>query len=435
MNVVATTSADAETRQSQMLRKYREVRQLSDRIAQPLQPEDCVIQSMPDASPTRWHLAHTTWFFETFVLKLCSGYRSVNPQLEYLLNSYYIAVGEQFPRAARGLLSRPTLEEVRQFRRHVDQCVEAILEGAEPLSDRQLQRLELGLHHEQQHQELMLTDIKHAFSCNPLDPVYLANPLSAGKRGQRLNSKWMDFEGGLHSIGTSDSYFTFDNERPAHRVFLEDFAIHRHTVTVQDYLQFIQDGGYQKPELWLSLGWQQVQSQNWVAPLYWQQRDGVWTEFTLAGRMPLQSEQPVCHISFFEADAYARWAGCRLPTEAEWEVASANVEVAGRFSTSLLESGLAVHPAATEFSADGPADLFGNVWEWTASPYVAYPGYQPASGALGEYNGKFMCNQYVLRGGSCATPEQHVRSTYRNFFPPDTRWQFSGIRLARSADT
>lgn len=430
----STSSADLDSQRQNLLQRYCEVRELSDIIVQPLQPEDCVIQSMPDASPIRWHLAHTTWFFETFLLKHRPGYRSVDPQFEYLFNSYYNAVGEQYPRAARGLLSRPTVAEVQQYRRSVDRHITELLEGDRAVTDQQLQILELGLHHEQQHQELMLTDIKHAFSCNPLDPVYLQHPLLKNEGQRQPRQQWLDFEGGVHSIGTSGAEFTFDNERPAHRIYLEPFSISSQTVTVEQYLEFMDDGGYRKPELWLSLGWQQVQNQNWTAPLYWQHRDGVWTEFTLAGRIPLQDEHPVCHISFFEADAYARWAGYRLPTEAEWEVASANVKIAGHFSTSLLNSGMAVHPAAAGLTTDVPADLFGNVWEWTASPYVAYPGYQPAAGALGEYNGKFMCNQYVLRGGSCATSDQHIRRTYRNFFPPDTRWQFSGIRLACSTD-
>jgi ergothioneine biosynthesis protein EgtB len=385
--------------------RFRRVRLASQRIAAPLSPEDCSIQSMPDASPTRWHLAHTTWFFEAFVLANTSGYEPFSRDFQHLFNSYYNAVGEQFPRARRGLLSRPGLAEVMNYRAHVDRHMLKLLERGVDRSTAAV--IELGLNHEQQHQELMLTDIKHALACNPLDPVYQAArpPEPARHSGPR---EWLHYAAGIYWIGHEGAEFAYDNESPRHRQLLEPFSLASRLVTCGEYLDFIADGGYLRPQLWLSLGWQCVREQGWSGPLYWRQNDGEWTLFTLAGRLPLAREEPVCHISYFEADAFARWAGARLPTEAEWEIA-----------------------AVDAIDATPLEQMFGERWQWTASAYAAYPGYQPPAGALGEYNGKFMCNQYVLRGGSCATPPGHVRATYRNFFPPDARWQFTGIRLAR----
>lgn len=427
-------------------RRYREIRCFSTQLTETLTPEDCVIQSMPDVSPTRWHLAHTTWFFETFVLGADSDYRPFAPEFEYLFNSYYNTIGEQFPRPQRGLLSRPSLDEIKAYREEIDRRVDGWFADADA---KLLRVVELGLQHEQQHQELMLTDVKHVFSCNPLDPVYrdeafepcCAEPL-----------RWLPFEEGLYEIGASeiganDSGFSFDNESPRHRVWLNRFELSHRLVNCGEYLAFMDDGGYERPELWLSLGWHAVQSNGWTAPQYWRrERDGNdWTLFTLAGRQPLREHEPVTHLSYFEADAFARWSGARLPTEAEWETAAEGAPVSGGFADRLLAAARAIHPMADlpagepsapanngdTLDSESPSQLFGQVWQWTSSPYQAYPGYTPPAGALGEYNGKFMCNQYVLRGGSCATSLSHIRPTYRNFFPPDARWQFSGLRLAR----
>jgi ergothioneine biosynthesis protein EgtB len=410
---VAQKAAPGEIRENdgaQLADRFRGVRMASQRIAAPLSPEDCAIQSMPDVSPTRWHLGHTTWFFETFVLASTAGYEPFSRDFQYLFNSYYNAVGEQFPRARRGLLSRPGLADVMKYRAHVDRHMLKLLErGVGPSTGAVT---ELGLNHEQQHQELMLTDIKHVLSCNPLDPVYQARPQPPPVRHSEP-LEWRHYAGGIYWIGHEGPDFAYDNESPRHRQLLETFSLASRLVTCGEYLDFIADGGYLRPELWLSLGWQFMREQGWNAPLYWRVDDGEWTLFTLAGRAPLAREEPVCHISYFEADAFARWAGARLPTEAEWEIA-------------------AVDAVAVDNVDELPlAQMFGERWQWTASSYAAYPGYQPPAGALGEYNGKFMCNQYVLRGGSCATPASHIRATYRNFFPPDARWQFSGIRLAR----
>ena len=398
---------------------YRAVREATLALAAPLSAEDCTLQSMPDASPVKWHLAHTTWFFETFVLvPQVAGYRVFDPAYGYLFNSYYNAIGERHPRPQRGMLSRPSLDEILAYRRHVDQAVLQSTPGGEAL--------ELGLHHEQQHQELILTDLKHLLSRNPLRPVYRKQwPLTQIRARTRT---WVGFKGGLHEIGHEGTGFAFDNEGPRHRVWLEDFELASHPVTHGDFLDFIEDGGYRRPELWLSAGWDLAQARGWQAPLYWEKRDGVWHTFTLHGEAPVDRHAPVCHVSFFEAEAFARWADARLPTEAEWEVAARGVPLEGNF----VESG-ALHPLAPrEDAAPGTlAQAFGDVWEWTRSDYAPYPKYRPAAGAVGEYNGKFMCGQYVLRGGSCATPTSHLRPTYRNFFPPEARWQFSGLRLAK----
>ncbi|HSA90268.1 MAG TPA: ergothioneine biosynthesis protein EgtB [Burkholderiales bacterium] len=410
-------------RRAAALPDYAGVRETTRALVAPLSPEDCAIQSMLDASPAKWHLAHTTWFFETFVLQShVPGYRGFDPAYGYLFNSYYNAIGERHPRPERGLLSRPSLEDVLAYRRHVD---EAILE-ASSLPAEALALIELGLHHEQQHQELILTDVKHLLSRNPLKPAYQKTwPLTPIRAPE---PRWTGFAGGLYEIGHAGTGFAFDNETPRHRVWLEDFEVRSHPVTHGEFLKFIEDGGYRRPELWLAAGWDMVRARGWEAPEYWVRRDGVWHTFTLHGEAPVDPNTPICHVSFYEAEAFARWAKARLPGEAEWEVAARGAPADGNF----LESG-ALHPLALrEDPADGTlAQAFGDVWEWTRSEYGPYPGYQPAAGAVGEYNGKFMASQYVLRGGSCATPASHIRASYRNFFPPDARWQFSGLRLAR----
>jgi ergothioneine biosynthesis protein EgtB len=405
---------------------YRRVRRQTEDLCRPLEIDDYGLQSMPDASPIKWHLAHTTWFFETFVLaEQMPSYRKFHPTFEYLFNSYYHAVGPRWARPQRGLLSRPTVAEVFRYREHVDEQMSQLLTGAEagPLAA----TIVIGLHHEQQHQELMLTDLKHGWSFNPLAPVYRPAARSAPADAPRLKLDWQTFDGGIRAIGHQGEHFAFDNESPRHRVLLQPFQIANRLVSAGDYLEFMADGAYERPQLWLSEGWATVQEQGWSAPLYWEQRDGDWSTFTLAGRQPIDPAAPVCHVSYYEADAFARWAGARLPTEAEWETA-AGTDVAGHF----VESGN-FHPAATPAHDDaGPVhQLYGDVWQWTASPYVGYPGYRAPAGALGEYNSKFMCNQFVLRGASCATPRSHARLTYRNFFPPQARWQFAGLRLAK----
>jgi ergothioneine biosynthesis protein EgtB len=428
-------SAVSDPAKHQLAAKYLKVRKFSDIIAAPLAPEDCVIQSMPDVSPTRWHLAHTTWFFESFLLEAALGYEVFNNKFEYLFNSYYNTVGNQFPRDRRGLLSRPTVDEVLQYRGYVDQHVLDYLESAE-LTSKELAVVKIGLNHEQQHQELMLTDVKHVLSCNPLFPVYSETKLQASSTNS--HSSFVNFDGGLCEIGHSGDGFAYDNESPRHQVFVNSFGLSDRLVTVGEYLEFIGDGGYQEPNWWLSLGWQTVNEQGWNAPLYWHNQDGKWFHFTLSGLHPVDLDTPVCHVSYFEADAYARWAGARLASEVEWEIAATNIPMQGNFADQLIGSGFTVHPvgncpSSQLVQSDSPAlsQMFGDAWEWTCSPYTPYPGYAPPDGALGEYNGKFMCGQYVLRGGSCATPSGHVRRTYRNFFPPSARWQFSGIRLAR----
>ncbi|HEV3300470.1 MAG TPA: ergothioneine biosynthesis protein EgtB [Planctomycetaceae bacterium] len=407
--------------------RYAQTRQFTERLCEPLAIEDFVVQSMPDASPTRWHLAHTTWFFETFVLaRWEENYRPANADFQVLFNSYYNGVGEAFPRARRGLLTRPTVAEVFEYRRAVDERMARLLHG---LRDDDSQEtagvVELGINHEQQHQELLITDIKHAYSCNPQWPRYRQLP----DRLSATNSKpggWSSFEGGVVEIGHRGRTFAFDNERPRHKTFLQPFEIQNRLVATGEFLDFVNDGGYRRPGLWLSLGWSIVCDQKWAAPLYWVERDGNWHEFTLGGLRRLNVEDPVCHVSYFEADAFARWSGARIPTEAEWEHAAMGVDVEGSFV-----EGERYHPARADNDHAGLAQMYGEVWQWTASPYTPYPGFVPPSGALGEYNAKFMCNQYVLRGGSCATPANHMRPTYRNFFPPEARWQFAGIRLAR----
>jgi len=407
--------------------RYRAVRALTERLREPLSAEDCQAQSMPDASPAKWHLAHTTWFFETFVLEPGRrGYQPFHPAFRVLFNSYYQGVGEQHPRPQRGLLTRPSLDEVLAYRAHVDAYVLDWLAGDDAPVGALASVVEIGLHHEQQHQELLLTDAKHLLSGNPLAPAYAALPPAPPTAGRAFG--WRMVDGGVREVGATTDGFAFDNERPRHAALLEPFALSTRLTTNAEYAEFIADGGYRRPELWLSDGWSTILTRGWRAPLYWDDRDGEWCEFTLGGRRSLDPLAPVSHVSLYEADAFATWAGARLPTELEWEAVATGRPVRGN----LLDSGH-LHPIAAAANGTDVAQLYGDVWEWTRSAYAPYPGFRPLAGALGEYNGKFMSSQVVLRGGSCATPADHVRASYRNFFPPDARWQFSGIRLAKDA--
>lgn len=420
-----TTPPDATT--SHLADEFRRVREQSLTLCQPLEIEDYGLQAMANTSPPKWHLAHTTWFFETFVLRpFFPGWREWNPLFEHLFNSYYNGVGTPFHRPDRGLLSRPTVAEVHRYRRATDEQVMALLDSPEGEHPEVRRRLEMGLHHEHQHQELLLTDLKYSFHANPLLPAY-QRPATAPARRAASPLRWVAFPEGVYHIGADGEDFCFDNERPRHRRFLEPFELASRPVTNGEFLAFMADGGYRRPELWLSDGWDEIQSENRQAPLYWRHTEEGWRHFTLAGEVPVDPEAPVCHLSYYEADACARWADARLPTEAEWETAASGYPVAGN----LLDSGL-FHPAVNPTPGDGLVQLFGDVWEWTASAYGPYPGFRPAEGAIGEYNGKFMCNQMVLRGGSCVSDAAHIRATYRNFFYPPDRWQFTGLRLARS---
>jgi ergothioneine biosynthesis protein EgtB len=387
-----------------------------------------VVQSMDDVSPSKWHLAHTTWFFETFVLEpFYPGYRCFNPAYAVLFNSYYNSVGDIYPRPDRGLLSRPTVAEVYDYREHVDAAVTVLMSRADQRTCGAIADvMTLGCHHEQQHQELILTDIKHVLSCNPLQPAYRAN--SEQVADVTASMGWARYEAGLVRIGAGAEGFAFDNERPRHRTYVAPFELAGRPVTNGEYIDFMEDGGYRQPGLWLSDGWNMIHERRCTMPLYWQLRDGVYHAHTLSGTRPVVRAEPVCHVSYYEADAFARWAEARLPTEAEWEIASEGATI----GADLLETG-ALHPRPTRGGDTEPVAMLGNVWEWTSSPYTAYPGYKTAAGALGEYNGKFMSGQMVLRGGSCLTAATHIRSTYRNFFPPDARWQMTGLRLARDA--
>lgn len=404
--------------------RYGAVRSFTEHLCEPLATEDYVVQSMPDVSPTRWHLAHVTWFFETLILRPhLPGYQPLNERYHYLFNSYYNTLGDQWPRPRRGLLTRPTVEEVYAYRAHVDRCMEELL-AADQVEKKVIDLVELGLNHEQQHQELILTDIKHVLAQNPLYPTY--RELPPPKTRPTEQSRWLSFDEGLYETGHSGEVFAYDNESPRHRTFLEAFELASRPVTNGEYVAFMEEQGYIRPELWLSDAWLVVPRQGWQAPLYWQQMEDGWYEYTLGGLRRLEPDLPVTHLSYYEADAFARWAGARLPREEEWEVAARGQVMAGNF----VESGR-LHPSPA--AGAGLQQMFGDVWEWTASPYTPYPGYRQAEGPLGEYNGKFMCNQLVLRGGSCATHGTHIRPTYRNFFPPEARWQFSGLRLARDA--
>lgn len=400
--------------------RFVEIRNTSLRITEKLSPEDQMLQSMPDASPTKWHLSHTTWFFETFILqKFAANYKPFDPRYQYLFNSYYKQLGSHPYRGARGLMSRPSLQQVHAYRDYVERALVTFLENA---GREALELIELGINHEQQHQELILTDIKHALWSSPLRPETVERrdlPSAASEL------TWKEFDAGIYSVGHDGNGFAFDNEGPRHEVLLQAFRIASRPVTNAEYLEFMADRGYARPELWLSDGWDSVCSQHWDAPLYWERNnDGSYSQFTMNGTKEVNPVEPVCHVSFYEADAYARWRGARLPREEEWEVAAERMPPGGSFLEDYL-----FQPQAAR--GDGSQQLFGDVWEWTASPYVAYPGFKPAAGLIGEYNGKFMCNQMVLRGGSCATPASHIRASYRNFFPPQARWQFSGIRLAQ----
>jgi ergothioneine biosynthesis protein EgtB len=412
---------------------FQTVRSVTRSLAAGLSVEDQMVQSCLEASPTKWHQAHTTWFFETFVLRaFLADYKPFREEFRWLFNSYYNSLGDQIPeKELRAAFSRPPLDEIVAFRAHVDREMERFL--THPPDDEPARRIILGLNHEQQHQELALTDIKHAFFSNPLHPSYAAEHFSEEDDLAVSDLEWHTVSGGLIEIGypvqSEDAFdFCFDNEAPRHKVYLEPFQIANRKITCREYLGFVSGGGYERPEVWLSAGWDTVKCAGWRAPLYWQQDasdETGWRVFTLGGWIGLSSllDVPVCHISFFEADAFARWRGCRLPTEAEWERVASQSPIQGN----LLDSGR-LHPAKA--NGAGIHQLFGDCWEWTSSPYTGYPGYKPLPGALGEYNGKFMSGQMVLRGGSCVTPANHIRATYRNFFQPTTRWQFSGLRLA-----
>jgi ergothioneine biosynthesis protein EgtB len=389
----------------------------------PLHPEDYGLQAMPETSPPKWHLAHTSWFFETFVLKpYLRRYEVFDPHFEVLFNSYYNGIGAQHPRPERGLLSRPLLEDVMAYRRHIDQAVLDLLHSNHPEAAAIESLVELGTHHEQQHQELFFTDIKYSLSRNPLRPAYSAQPMTPPSSSREM--AWIEHSGGRFSAGHRGEGFCFDNEQPVHEVLLQPFALGDRLVSNGEYLAFIEAGGYQCPEYWLSDGWATVTSEGWRAPLYWEENDGEWQHFTLHGMQPLAMAEPVSHISAYEADAYARWSDLRLPTEYEWEAVARGYPLEGQF----VERG-EHHPAAPAGEQDH--QFYGCLWEWTASAYAPYPGYRPARGAVGEYNGKFMANQLVLRGGSCVTSCSQLRPSYRNFFYPPDRWQFTGIRLAK----
>jgi ergothioneine biosynthesis protein EgtB len=458
----------ASGRSVSLAQRFTDVRTVTVSLCAPLATEDHVVQSMPDASPAKWHLAHTTWFFEQFVLRPhLSGFRPFDEQFGFLFNSYYEAVGPRHRRPERGMITRPTVEEIRAYRAYVDEHVDRLL-GTRGADDELEELIELGLQHEQQHQELILMDLKHLLSCNPLKPVYrphagplprtgdgaerpYASPLSrAGEGTERIDSgalRFHPFPEGIYEIGYAGEDFSFDNETPRHRVYLQPFELAHRLATNAEYAGFIDAGGYQRPELWMSDGWAKVQAEGWTAPMYWSESFD--SEFTLAGERALELEAPVSHVSWYEADAYARWANARLPTEAEWEVVASRQPIEGNFleserfhpmpspQPSPAHGRGSGTPAPHPSPASGRggkreiAQLFGDLWEWTASPYSPYPGYQPLKGALGEYNGKFMVNQFVLRGGSCATPVSHIRASYRNFFYPHMRWQFGGIRLAK----
>jgi len=407
--------------------RFKSIRGFSQQLVEPLETEDFVVQAIENTSPTKWHLAHVSWFYETFVLeKAIADYESLHPQYSYIFNSYYLQTGEPHTRSKRGLLSRPTVEQVFEYRKYVD---EQILNFLEQATEEELAEygpvIEIGNHHEQQHQELMLTDLKYMFAQNPLYPEYKALSALEGKKPEPM--KWVSFDEGIYKIGNEGDEYTYDNEHPRHRKFLEPFALSDRLVTNGEFMDFMEDGGYKRSELWLDDGWATVNERNWEAPLYWINKDGEWYHYTLGGLRKVNPNEPVTHVSYYEADAYARWADARLPREAEWEVAAGDKPYKGNF----VEDGH-YHPRPLQENNGALKQIYGDVWEWTMSAYEPYPGYKPLPGALGEYNGKFMCSQYVLRGGSCATSQTHIRKTYRNFFYPDARWQFNGLRLAKT---
>lgn len=425
-------SRPVSSRAENLLARFHEVRNFTTLLCEGLAPEDCVVQSMPEVSPTKWHLAHTTWFFETFILKKwITGYSPAVPEYAYLFNSYYNAAGDMHRRDLRGLISRPTVDETKRYRASIDSHIDDLLADADEEMLAELDPLiTLGIHHEQQHQELLITDIKHVFAQNPLHPVYhegRIDPPTADDIGV-APVNFIEFDEAIVEIGHHGSSFSYDNEMPRHRALVPAFSLANRLVTNAEYLEFMEDNGYARSEFWLSLGWTTLNEQCWSAPLYWEKRDGEWWNFTLSGLRPVDENEPVTHISYFEADAFANWAGARLSTEFEWEHAAAKIDIDGNFveSEQLHPKPLTKSPQDQDLQ-----QMFGDAWEWTRSAYSPYPGYRAAPGALGEYNGKFMCNQYVLRGGSCATSRAHIRKTYRNFFQPDKRWQFTGIRLAR----
>jgi ergothioneine biosynthesis protein EgtB len=421
-----------------MLERFDHVRAGTTALAAPLSPEDQQVQSMADASPTKWHLGHTSWFFDVAVL--ASLGRAVSePRLRYLFNSYYEALGDRQPRAQRGLITRPSLSEVLAYRADTDAAIRRLIEETEEDTWLRIAPvLELGLAHEEQHQELILMDIKHLLFSNPFHPAYA--PPQPRPTEPKRDAEWIDHEGGLVEIGADDSDFAYDNEKPRHRVWLEPFRLKDSLVTCGEWLSFIAEGGYARPELWLSDGWATVQREGWTAPLYWSEASpGRWSIFTLFGDLPLDPSEPVSHVSYYEADAFARWAGARLPTEAEWELAASgdsrlgtDAEVARPPPMAAPSGPIALHPRPAAPQA-GLRQMFGDVWQWTASAYAPYPGFMPAEGIAAEYNGKFMSGQMVLRGGACVTPAGHARPTYRNFFPPSARWAFTGVRLAANA--
>jgi len=416
--------------------RFQQIRKFTSALCAGLEPEDCVVQSMPDVSPTKWHLAHTTWFFETFILKkFVPGYRAEIPEYAYLFNSYYNAAGDMHRRDLRGFISRPTVSQAQRYRASIDSHIDDLLSSAdESLLDEIEPILVLGVHHEQQHQELLITDIKHVFAQNPLYPVFRRGRDGALRRPDAAAPRpcqFVEFEQTVAEIGHDGDGFAYDNEGPRHQALVSAFSLATRPVTNGEYIAFIEDNGYNRPEFWLSLGWMTVNEQRWNAPLYWTKRDGAWWNFTLSGLRLVDPSEPVTHVSYFETDAYANWAGARLPTEFEWERASLDCPLEGNFVEDQSFHPRPMSRSGNDLQLD---QMFGDVWEWTRSAYSPYPGYRAAPGALGEYNGKFMCNQYVLRGGSCATSRTHIRRSYRNFFQPEKRWQFTGIRLARDAE-
>ena len=405
-----------------------QVRTRSERLAARVSAEDAQVQSMPDVSPTKWHLAHTTWFFETFLLRpYADGYEPFDADYHYLFNSYYEAEGPRHPRPERGLVSRPGLAEIIAYRAHVSEAMTTLIEQVSGRDDwpHIAALIDLGCHHEEQHQELLLTDIKHVLSCNPLKPAYAEPYPKAIESAPDL--EWIGFDGGLCHVGHDGDGFAFDCEGPRHKAYLEPFELASRPVTNREYLEFIEDGGYRRADLWLSDAWALNNQDGWTAPLYWEQEDGDWFVFTLFGRQPINLDQPACHLSYYEADAFATWAGARLPTEAELEVAQTGSDPG---PVNDLGTGR-LHPTVAPHGTGRMHQLFGDVWEWTRSAFAPYPGFKPSAGAIGEYNGKFMCGQFVLKGGSCVTPPGHWRASYRNFFPPHSQWQVTGARLAR----
>ena len=441
------TDYEAGYNRDALLTAFLGMRAQTEKLCEPLETEDYVVQSVSDVSPPKWHLAHTSWFFENFIMAPSdSAYERFHPMYHYLFNSYYNLAGEYHPRVKRGILSRPTVSQIYEYRKHVTRSTAALLDGAnEELLKSLADVVTLGIHHEQQHQELLVTDIKHILWCNPLEPVYCERAPESTEPPPRLG--WLEFRGGVCELGfdagSNGDGFCFDNELPRYKTYLNDYRIAKRLVTNGEYLAFMADGGYERPELWLSDGWYTLNEERWDCPLYWEKRDGDWWNFTLSGMRKVDPNEPVVHVSHYEADAYARWAGKRLPTEPEWEHAVAGLPYEGNFVDAEryhpAAQGTPHPPAPSPSHGEGESpetpdvssmQFYGDVWEWTASAYLPYPGFQPLPGAVGEYNGKFMSGQMVLRGGSCATPQDHIRDTYRNFFQPNLRWQFMGIRLA-----